>query len=107
MKLYASRRLTTTEFDCRLHGPECYGCAFETSYEVDAEQHNTPNPILIAYRENGSDNPDAWVAASWAFQMFGGFTEWSDPRAYFHSFVRATTEQNLHARRVFERLVSS
>ena len=65
------------------------------------------NPIVAAYRKNGGNNPEAWVTATWTFQMFGGYTEWNDPRAYFHAFVRATPEQNLHARRVFERLVSS
>lgn len=65
--------------------------------------HNSPNPILVAFRENGGET-DQWISAAYTFEAFGGYTTWEDPRSYFHAFTQATDSQSRHARKVLARL---
>jgi len=71
----------------------------------DFHQANKANPILVAFRERGdTEHPDPWYSAVISLITFGGYTEWDDPRSYFHPLTLATEPQRRHAAHVLGRL---
>lgn len=93
------------EYECRIHGEECYGCVYENGIVYPYVQHNRPNRVLLAYRERGATNPIAWMSALYAYNVFGGYVEWEDQRSFFHGIIGAKRSEVDHALAVLGRLV--
>ena len=72
--------------------------------EFDHAQHNEPNPVLIAFREDKvlevPERALVWSVAIDAFGMFGGWKSWGKPDHPHYVLTTATPEQIEHARRV-------
>ncbi|GAB2699238.1 hypothetical protein BKA24_001773 [Microbacterium marinum] len=97
--------------DCRLHGEECYGCAFaEPDREVPYSQHNEPNPILVAYREDKDSGPVGYVVGGrrpsrlehWIAQI----APLDRTAVAIGTGVQPSTAHIDHARRVLTRLAN-
>ena len=68
------------------------------------EQHNRPNPILVAVRVSGIDVAE-WGAAVFSTEIYGGLRAWEDEAHPFHVLTKATDDELDHADRVLGRLV--
>lgn len=62
----------TTEYDCRIHGDDCYGCVYESSWVVPYAQHNRANRALLHFRSmhGGKTGQELLQAATaWAASL--------------------------------------
>lgn len=87
----------TIEYECRIHGEECYGCVYEAEWEVPFEPTNRLNPILVEFRR--SCPWDVPLAASRE-------AEWLRQPGARPVPENATGEQIEHARKVLTRLAN-
>lgn len=67
------------------------------------EQHNEPNPILVAVRTSGISIAE-WHAVVLATEIYGGLRAWEAEDHPYHVLTAATDDQVGHAENVLNRL---